>query len=94
MEKKGGKELANKFDSICARLEKDPNNYKHTDNAAQDMMKLWQANCNGEDGLHNMLQGHNGWLTSQLQSGNPDVKQYINTIESKHEMKLDSPSIE
>lgn len=31
---------------------------------------------------------------SQLQSGNPDVKQYINTIESKHEMKLDSPSIE
>ena len=94
MEKKGGSSLAAKFDSICARLEKNPDKYEHTDKAAQDMMKLWQDNCNGEDGLHNMLQGHNGWLMSQLNSGNPDVKQYINTLESKHQMKLDSPNIE
>ena len=94
MEKKGGPSLAAQFDSICARLEKDPDNPKYTDNAAQDMMKLWQDNCNGEDGLHNMLQGHNGWLMSQLNSGNSDVQQYINTLEDKHQMKLDSPSIE
>lgn len=93
LESKGGEELVNKFDAICKRLEFNPDNAKYTKNAASDMMQFWQTHCDGDDGLHDKLQWHNGWLIKKARDGNTDAKQYMKVILSKHEMQLDSPTI-
>lgn len=84
---KWGDELVVKFDNIRKRLEFNPDNDKYTKKAALEMMELWQTHCDGTDGLHNMLQWHNGWLIKEAQT-NKDIKAYTANLTSKHSEAL------
>ncbi len=93
LENKWGTELLNKFDALSKRLEYDPDNYEHTSKAALGIMKLWQDHCDGEDGLHSMLQWHNGWLIKKARDGDPEIKEYLRVLTGKHSMQLNGTAI-
>ena len=57
------------------------------------MMKLWQENSDGENGLHSMLQGNNGWLIKKARDGNQEIKEYLSTLTGKHTTQLNGTTI-
>jgi hypothetical protein len=87
----GDPSVVDKFDRIRKDLEFDPDNPKKTDDAAMEMMKFWQEWQ--WKGLHDMLQGHNGWLIKKYKDGNSTVKAYLGTLDGKHQMQLNDSNV-
>jgi hypothetical protein len=87
----GWGKLEGEFDALCNKLEFDSSNPKKTKWAALAMMKFWKENS--VNGLHDMLQWQNGWLTSMAKSWNPTVKKYLTIFHGAHEMQLKDPAI-
>lgn len=87
----GGKEKVEQFEALCNKLEFDPDDKKKTKWAALAMMKFWQANCN--NGLNDMLQGNNGWLTAKAKAWDETVQEYLKVLYGAHAMQLTDPSI-
>ena len=87
----GGKEKVDEFEALCNKLEFDSDDKKKTKWAALAMMKFWQRNCN--NGLNDMLQGNNGWLTAKAKEWDPTIQEYLKIFYGAHAMQLTDPSI-
>ncbi len=72
-------------------MEFDAEHPKSTKGAHMKMMEFWQKNYHR--GLHDILQGQNGWLLKKKREGNETVSAYINTLSGAHSMLLNDPEI-
>ncbi len=86
-----GKFLVDEFNKLCKNLAFDQDNPKKTKWAALAMMKFWQENS--DKGLHDILQGQNGWLTAKAESGDATVKEYLKIFAGAHAMQLKDNTI-
>lgn len=88
------------FDALTKRLIDGPESpaefKKHGKPAATAMMEFWQK-YQGH-GLHDMLQGKNGWILSTIRNTRDGTEKktleaYYNTITDTHELNMRDPSI-
>lgn len=87
----GGDTLLTEFQWIAQRLEYNQDNPQATEKAAMNMMQFWQRNCHRW--LHDMLQGHNGWLLKLRKDGNTDAINYWKKFVWQHAMQLKDSTI-
>jgi hypothetical protein len=94
---KFGESVASKFTTLAAKLEYNPGKPKATKWAAKEMMTFWQQYC--DQGLHDMLQWHDGWLVSEYHKEKADthhgsdITAYISKLDGVHSEHLNDPDM-
>ena len=83
--------LVKKFDDLKAAFTYDHNDPEKTEKAGMELTKFWQE-WEGQ-WLHDMLQGHNGWLVKKNHEWNSTARNYLKTLSGKHMMQLNDSNI-
>lgn len=88
---KVGQDAIDSFNTICTRFDNGPESQDTTDNKygkvnpPRAMMQFWQKYSS--KGLHDMLQGHDGWIIKMAKE-NDTVRKYRDQLSLAHKTQL------